>query len=201
MKEIARLATLFGLNEKTMAGIVVNEYISEGPVHLDFERIKNGCECEIKYSQVKNVERSDVSGNSELANKIRMMEDVAPIKFLQYLQQGTKPARSDLAIVNSLSKDYGFGNGIINVIVEYVLYKNNNILSKNYCEKIASSLAREGVSTTVDAMNYLKKFTIKSQSKKKVASRAVKEEFGNEEISLDEMNDLLNELEVSKNAR
>ena len=201
MKEIARLATLFGLNEKTMAGIVVNEYISEGPVHLDFERIKNGCECEIKYSQVKKVERSDVSGNTELASKIRMMEDVAPIKFLQYLQQGTKPARSDLAIVNSLSKDYGFGNGIINVIVEYVLYKNNNILSKNYCEKIASSLAREGVSTTVDAMNYLKKLTINSQSKKKVASQKVKEESDNAEISLDEMNDLLNELEEMKNGK
>ena len=200
MKEIARLATLFGLNEKTMAFIVIDEYITDGPVHLDFEKIKNRAECEIKFSQIKNVKESNVSGDSELANKIRMMEEVAPAKFLQYLQQGTKPARSDLAIVDSLSKDYGFGNGIINVIVEYVLYKNNNILSKNYCEKIASSLAREGVVTTVDAMNYLKKLTIKSQTKKKV-TRVQKDEPNDTEISLDEMNDLLNELEVMKNGR
>ena len=200
MKEIARLATLFGLNEKTMAFIVIDEYITDGPVHLDFEKIKNRAECEIKFSQIKNVKESNVSGDSELANKIRMMEEVAPAKFLQYLQQGTKPARSDLAIVDSLSKDYGFGNGIINVIVEYVLYKNNNILSKNYCEKIASSLAREGVVTTVDAMNYLKKLTVKSQTKKKV-TRVQKDEPNDAEISLDEMNDLLNELEVMKNGR
>ena len=198
MKEIARLGTLFGLNEKTMAYIVIDQYIPEGTNHLDFEKIRNKCENEIRYSQVKNVQKSDVSGDSELVKKVRMMEDVAPAKFLQYLQQGTKPARSDLAIVNSLSEDYGFGNGIINVIVEYVLYKNKNVLSKNYAEKIAASLAREGVATTVDAMNYLKKLTVKSPSKKKVV---VEQEEDSAEISLDEMNDLLNELEVSKNAR
>ena len=201
MKEISRLATLFGLNEKTMAEIVIDEYVSEGTNHLDFERIKVRSENKIKYSQVNNITKSDISGDSELANKIRMMEDVAPAKFLQYLQQGTKPARSDLAIVDSLSKDYGFNNGIINVIVEYVLYKNSNVLSKNYAEKIAASLAREGVATTVDAMNYLKKLTVKSQSRKKVSKVKVEETSDDTEISLDEMNDLLNELEVKKNGR
>ena len=201
MKEIARLATLFGLNEKSMAYIVIDEYIPEGSNHFDFDKIRTKCEQEIRFSQIKNVSKSDVSGDSELAKKVRMMEEVAPAKFLQYLQQGTKPARSDLTIVNALSKDYGFGNGIINVIVEYVLYKNNNILSKNYCEKIAASLAREGVTTTVDAMNYLKKLTVKAQPKKKVVARAKKEESDDSEISLDEMNDLLNELEVKKNGK
>ena len=198
MKEIARLAVLFGLNEKQMSYIVIDEYISEGPVHLDFEKIKNHAENEIRYSQVTGVEKSKVSGDSELASKIRMMEEVAPAKFLQYLQQGTKPARSDIAIVNSLSKDYGFGNGIINVIVEYVLIKNKNILSKNYAEKIASSLARERVSTTVDAMNYLNKLAIKKT--KKVSPVSI-EETNEEEIPLDEINGLLEDLEVRKNGK
>ena len=202
MKEISRLGTLFGLNEKSMAFIVIDEYIPEGQVHLDFERIRNKCEQEIRFSQVKNVQKSDVSGDSELAKKIQLMEETAPAKFLQYLQQGTKPARSDIAIVNSLSKDYGFGNGIINVIVEYVLYKNSNVLSKNYAEKIAASLAREGVTTTVDAMNYLKKLTVKSTSKKKTTKATVVEESkDNSDISLDEMEDLLNDLEVRKNGK
>ena len=197
MKEIARLATLFGLNEKTMATIVVDEYIVEGVNHLDFEKIKNKAEAEIRFSQLKNVEKAVVSGDSELANKIRLMEDVAPAKFLQYLQQGTKPARSDIAIVNSLSKDYGFSNGIINVIVDYILQKNNNVLSKNYAEKIASSLAREKITTSVDAMNYLKKISLKAAPKKKVSNKKVEKETNDEEeISLDEMNKLLEELEV-----
>lgn len=199
MREISRISTLFGLDEKKMAFIVIDEYITEGQVHLDFEKIKNRAEQEIRYAQVTGIGKSKVSGDSELASKIRMMEEVAPAKFLQYLQQGTKPARSDIAIVNSLSKDYGFNSGIINVIVEYVLYKNNNVLSKNYCEKIAASLAREKVCSTVDAMNYLKKLTTKSNSKKKVA--LVEEDIESNDISLDEMNDLLNDLEVKKNGK
>ena len=200
MKEISRLGTLFGLNEKSMAYIVIDEYIPEGQNHFNFENIRNKCEQEIRFSQVKNVEKSKVSGDSELARKIQLMEETAPAKYLKYLQQGTKPARSDLAIVDALSKDYGFGNGIINVIVEYVLYKNKNVLSKNYAEKIAASLARERVQTTVDAMNYLKKLSVKAPSKRKTSANEIKEE-NNGEISLDEMNDLLNELEVSKNAK
>ena len=202
MKEISRLATLFGLDEKHMAFIVVDEYIPEGPNHLDFERIKNRCEQEIRFNKVQTQEKSKVSGDSELAKKIQLMEDTAPAKYLQYLQQGTKPARSDIAIANALSQDYGFSNGIINTIIEYVLIKNSNVLSKNYCEKIAASLAREGVSTTVDAMNYLKKLTLKSSPKKRVAStKAHKEPVEEGEISLDEMNELLNDLEVKKNGK
>ena len=200
MKEISRLATLFGLDEKRMAFIVIDEYISEGQNHLDFERIKNRCEQEIRFSQVKNIEKSNVSGDSVLAKKVRMMEEVAPVKYLQYVQQGTKPARSDIAIINTLSKDYGFGNGITNVIVDYVLEKNNGVLSRNYAEKIAASLARKNITTALDAMNYLKKLVTKTSSKKKVVVEEVKEKLQSD-ISLDEMNELLNDLEVMKNGK
>lgn len=200
LKEIERLAALFGLNEKQMAFIVIDEYIVEGSNHLDFDKIKSKAESSLRYSLVEPSRSSKVSGDSTMAQKIRMMEEVGPAKFLQYLQQGTKPARSDINIVDSLSKDYGFGNGIINAIVEYVLYKNNNILSRNYCEKIASSLAREGVKTAVDAMNYLNKMNVKS-SKKKVKETTNSELENNDNVSIDEIESLLDELEVEKYAK
>jgi len=204
MKEIERLATLFGLNEKQMANIVVKEYWVNGSLHLEFDKIKNRAEEEIKVNVAQTNEKSNVSGSSELATKIQMMDEVAPAKFLQYLQNGTKPARSDINIINSLSKDYGFGNGIINVVVDYVLNKNNNVLSKNYCEKIASSLAREGCKTTVDAMNYLKKIgvaTIKKVAPKKHVTIVEEDETDDEEVSLDEINMLIGEVEVKKNGK
>lgn len=204
MKELERLAALFGLDEKQMAFIVIDVYEASESNRLDFEKIKNKAVEEIRFRQVPNVEKSKVSGDSIVASKIQMMEEVAPAKFLQYLQQGTKPARSDINIVNAISKDYCFGNGIINVIVEYVLYKNNNILSKNYCEKIAASLAREKVVTAVDAMNFLNRMNIKSNKKSKansVESAIVDDADEEEDISLEEMNDLLNEMEVKKNVR
>ena len=203
MKEIERLATLFGLNEKQMANIVVKEYWVNGSLHLEFDKIKNRAEEEIKVNVTPVNEKSNVSGDSELASKIQMMDEVAPAKFLQYLQNGTKPARSDINIINSLSKDYGFGNGIINVIVDYVLNKNSNVLSKNYCEKIASSLAREGCKSTIDAMNYLNKITVKVN--KKVSPKKpvvqVEEEETEEDVSLDEIQALIGEVEVKKHVK
>ena len=203
MKEIERLATLFGLNEKQMANIVVKEYWVNGSLHLEFDNIKNRAEDEIRVSVKVEQEKSKVTGDSDLAAKIQMMDEVAPAKFLQYLQNGTKPARSDINIINSLSKDYGFGNGIINVIVDYVLNKNSNVLSKNYCEKIASSLAREGCKSTVDAMNYLKKITIKTtkQVSKKPVVNIEEESDDADDISLDELNTLIAEVEVKKHGK
>ena len=47
-------------------------------------------------------------------------------------------------------------NGVINVLVEQTLSTNNNVLSRAYIEKVAASLVREGITTALDAMNYLR---------------------------------------------
>ena len=49
MKEIERLATLFGLDEKQMAFIVIDEYDPNQIPHLNFTRIKDRSEDEVKY--------------------------------------------------------------------------------------------------------------------------------------------------------
>ena len=198
MKEIERLATLFGLDEKQMAGIVVDEYRKDATQHIDFASLKNRCEDEIRFTGVVEAHKSKVSGNSVMAKKIEMMEEVAPAKFLSYLQQGTKPARTDINTIDSLSKNYGFNNGIINVIIDYVLTKNNNILSKNYCESIASTLARNDIHTTVDAMNYLNNIALKSNKPAKKEKPITKIKSEEKIVQLEEIDDFIDELEVMK---
>lgn len=166
MKEIERLATLFGLDEKQMAFIVIDEYRPNDENKIDFRSLKNRCEDEIRFTGSYETSKSKVSGDSVLAKKIEMMDEVAPAKFLSYLQKNTKPARSDINTIDSLSKNYGFNNGIINVIIDYVLVKNDNILSRNYCESIASTLARNDIHTAVDAMNYLNGISLKKNKGK-----------------------------------
>ena len=59
---------------------------------------------------------------------------------------------------------------------------NNNVLSRAYCEKVAASLAREGVETAIDAINYLRKTSRKStkggskNTHKKVVEEVVEKE-------------------------
>ena len=113
----------------------------------------------------KNTKKQLISSDSDIANKINLMESVSPKQFLSYLQNGTSPASSDLIIIEGISKKFNLPNSVINVLIAYVLETNNNILTKAYAEKIAASLAREGITSAYDAMNYFKK--IRNGNKKK----------------------------------
>ena len=182
-----------------MAFIIIDEYIPDNPNHFDFEKVKNSCEGHLRYSKVEKKDDSKISGDTESAMAIKVLSETSPIEFLQSLQGHTKPARSDVNIINSLSADYGFNNGVINLIVDYVLTNNNNILSRNYCEKLAASFARQGINTTVDAINYLYRPSVKKT--KKANNSLQKEKVKESDVSLDEINELLNDLEVKKNGR
>lgn len=175
MKEIERLSALFGLDEKTMAFIITDEYDPNAIPHLDFRKIKIRAEEAVKYRVVDKkpiVGKSEIKSDTVISNKVRMMDEVAPAKYLRFLQNNTMPASADLKIIDSLSSGYGFPNGVINAIIEYVLYKNDNVLSRNYCEKVASTLARNNVTNALDAMNSLNKISL---NKKGTASKAAKE--------------------------
>ena len=206
VKEIERLATLFGLDEEQMADIIVDEYDPHSHPHLDYHNVTSRAEDAVKYKihvpKASN-SRSKVSGDGVLKKKIQLMDEVNPAFFLKMLQNNTEPAKSDLKIIDALSAGYGFPNGVINAIIDYTLSKNNNVLSKNYCEKVAASLAREKIETTVDAMNYLNKISVtakKDMARKDIAPAEVKakEEKEAEVISDEEMDDILTKLDIRK---
>ncbi len=170
MKEIERLATLNGINEETAANDVCAIYDSEAGKghHVDFEKLGKLFQDETNYNYLASKKKAGsgntISSSSELAGKINIIETVSPKDFLSILQNGCKPATADLKIINDLSINYRLSNAVINVLIEYVLLKNNNVLSRAYAEKVAASLARECVETAVDAMNFLNKINKKTRS-------------------------------------
>ena len=127
--------------------------------------------------------------------------------MIEYLQNNTKVAPADLYVINSLI-NLNLPNGIINAIVDYTLTKKNNILDKFFAEKIASGILREGITTTIDAMNYMKSLnkkrkstlgtnTNKRQYKKKEINNIennTKIDNNNENISDEELAELLSTL-------
>ena len=196
MKEIARLATLFGIDEKWMAQIIIDEYTPDSVIHFDFKNIKQTCEDMIRYSILKPKKQPNISSDTLIAQKIELFNSYSPAQYLSLKQNGTKPIISDLNIVNSLSQNFGFSTGVINVIVDYVLEKNNNVLSKNYVEKIAASVAREGLNTTVDVMNFLKRSTMKNNAlKERVSLEKPDLPKNKRKVSREEVNALLDEME------
>ncbi len=161
LKEIERLATLYGVSEEIAAEKVANCYDSgkNKGSRIDFSQLNNDFVNEVNYGirtiNKRKSARNVVIGEEGLAAKIKFFETANPKTVLSMLQNGTKPAKADLNIIYSLAEDYKLPNPVINVVIDFVLQMNNNVLSKYSVEKIASSISRENVETAIDAMNYL----------------------------------------------
>ena len=169
---LERLATLYGISEERAADGVIKVYNphAERDKRIDFEELTKRFEEETNYLYLQkrgsNRGRNrTTNGNTDLAHKVNLMETLSPKDYLSVLQNGSVPASADLKIINDISKKFRLPNCVINAIIDYVLTVNDNILSKAFCEKIAGSLAREGITTTIDAMDYLKKVSSKGRKK------------------------------------
>ena len=80
---------------------------------------------------------------------------------------GSKPSKSDLAIVEYLLIDMNLNPGVVNVLIDFVLKINNNKLVKSYVDKIASQWAKSKIETVEDAMEIsLKEYKGSKQYKK-----------------------------------
>lgn len=175
LKEIVRLASLNGIDEANAATIVAHYYdpnLEKGK-RVDLTKVTKAFQEETNYSYLTSMRGTTsngkkpnlVSSSGALAQKINIMESVSPKDYLTILQNGTEPALPDLKLLDYLSKKFRLNNSVLNAVIDYTLEKNNNILSKAYCEKICASIARSNIETTVDAMNYLKSIS-KGGSKK-----------------------------------
>ena len=161
LDEIERVATLYGIDEETMAEHVLSAYSPEAPKEnrIDFYRLGDLCREESRYpfarKKVNNQGNMPTSATA-LAEKVKLMETISPKDYLRVKQNNTSPAKPDLILIDDLSGKFALPNSVINALVDYVLAVNKNVLSRALCEKIAASLAREKIVSALDAMNYLK---------------------------------------------
>ncbi|MCR5516939.1 MAG: DnaD domain protein [Lachnospira sp.] len=203
LKEIVRLASLNGLDETSAAHIVSNFYdpsLEKGK-RVDLLKVTKAFQEETNYNYLSSFSGSKasskakpntVSSKNALAQKINIMESVSPKEYLMILQNGTEPALPDLKLIDYLSKKFKLNNAVLNAVIDYTLEKNNNILSKAYCEKICASIVRSNIETTVDAMNYLKAIARGSSKKEYIKedevqyNEPVKSKSSKKEVNKDE---------------
>lgn len=160
--EIERIATLYGLDVITMADIVMqsfNERNKKG-MRVDFNLLKERAINQAKFSTINRKVDSGktyikISGRTALADELKIMEEISPKLYLQSKQDGIAPVTADLNLINYLSENLGLNNAVINAVINYCLKMCDNRLTRNYVEKVASSVKRAKVTTALDAMNYL----------------------------------------------
>ncbi len=191
LEAIVQIALLYGIEELSMCEIVSRCFGESG---IDFEKVKklsledHRFIPEISRSEVKSKEIYD--GKGRKAQLIGLMSSTSALDFLSYRQNHSKPSPSDVRLLNDLMETYGFSSQVINPIISYVLENYDNTLPYNLVMKIASSLKREGIQTTLDAMNYLYR-TKKNQKRK---AKNLVDEDEEKEVSQSDVDDLIKEL-------
>lgn len=137
--------------------------------------------------------KSPEGDNSPLGQIIYMFENTSPYDFLKIKYKGATPTARDLRIVETLGVDLGLQPAVINVLLDYVLKKNNNKINKDFIETIAGQWKRCNVETAREAMELAKKennkYNKKLTTKVSKKNENVKPIWFNEEQMKEEISD------------
>jgi replication initiation and membrane attachment protein len=156
--KLARLAALYSYSEEAMADFVYPHlyFGKEAGNRIDFYGVEKEAKESLRFAYLHPApaKSSEVHDDGALARTIRAMDNLTPVEFLSKLQKGNKPASSDLALLEELTVEMGLSAPLCNALVFYVITTKDGQLPAKYAEKIAASLMRKGIETSLDAMNY-----------------------------------------------
>ena len=126
------------------------------------------------------------SGDTSKRGKIiEVFENTSPYDFLVSKYQGN-PTNRDLRVLEQLLIDIGLTPAVTNVLIDYVLKKNNNKLNQAFIETIAGQWKRLGIKTAKEAMEVAEK-EHKKYNKKLVKNEEVMPVWFNENITKEQM--------------
>lgn len=130
--------------------------------------------------------------NSKRGMIVQVFENTSPYDFLKSKYKGATPTNRDLKLIENLLIDLNLKPAVVNVLIDYVLRKNNNKLAQSFVETIAGQWKRLGIETASDAMIVAEKEHKKySKQLPKTNNKKIDEEpvWFNQKIEKEEMND------------
>lgn len=192
LNEISRISLLYGISEIDMCDII-HQAIKDDKI--DFELVKNLSLNSQKYSTIITndnlIKSNDLYNPTSLkAKKIKLMSETSALDYLKLKQNNNAISPSDVKIIDDLSQQYNLPSQVINPLIDYVLENYDNTLPRNLVLKIAASLVRNNIQTTIDAMNYL----YKVKNSKKTSKIDKKDENDKENVTVEDIKNLLKEL-------
>ena len=162
---INQLAFIYKMDSLKMMELirsVLNEYgmIDKNDLRISARKMyqyNNGALPTLIYRSQPEYLKSPAGDNSMRGRIINMFENINPVDFLRNKYRGVKPTNRDIKIIESLIIDLEMPPAVVNVLLDYVLRKNNNRLSTNYIEAIAGQWKRAGLKNASEAMDFAEK--------------------------------------------
>ncbi len=211
---INQLAFLYNFDSLKMTELIrtaINEkgFIDKEELRLSarkyYQYNNNGNLPTLIYRKQPEYLKSPSGDTSNRGKIIHVFETTSPYDFLKSKYKGVRPTTRDLKLLEYLVVDLELKPAVVNVLIDYVLRRNNNKLSQAFIETIAGQWKRLNIQTADAAMQVAekehKKYTKKAQKEsiKKITEKEPvwfnqkqeKEQISEEEQK--ELEDLLKE--------
>ena len=173
MKElIINLAFIYDLDTLKMVELIRISLNEKGSIEKEalrknarkYYQFKSGALPTLVYRSQPEYLKMPSGDNSKKGRIIGVFENTSPYDFLKSKYHGSNPTNRDLKLLEMLMIDLELNPAVVNVLIDYVLKKNNNKLSVNYVETIAGQWKRAGVKTAREAMDLAEKEHKKMQN-------------------------------------
>lgn len=105
---------------------------------------------------------------SEVDGIYYFYESTPPYEFMKDINNGSEPFPTNVKIAEDLINKYDLPLGVVNVLSEYVLSRQDGKFSKRYVETIANTLRQAGIQTAKEAFEYLSKTEEELEMKSKL---------------------------------
>lgn len=170
---INNLAFIYNIDTLKMIELirsVLNEYgnIDKNGLRIvarkDYQ-FKKGTLPTLVYRTQPDYLKNPSGDTSKKGRIIALFENTTPHDFLKHKNHGANPTARDLKLLEHLMIDLELTPAVVNVLIDYVLRKNNNRFTVAYVETIAAQWKRAGLKTAADAMEFAEKEHHKMQKK------------------------------------
>ena len=185
-KLINQLAYIYNLDNIKMCELIRESVTTRGIIDKNELRksargmylSNNGNLPSLIYRTQPEYLKSPVGDNSKRGKLLAVFENTTPYDFLKSKYNNSKPTARDLKLLESLLIDLDLKPAVVNVLIDYVLKKNDNKLTTGFVETIAGQWKRENIETAADAMAFAEsehkktlKIKEKAEAKKTISKK------------------------------
>ena len=162
------MASLYNLDECELCEIVNTSIEGVGnKAVINFDTFRSKC---YSYKKIPVADKQETKVVTDkrfgMSKKAEMLKELDPFEFLKIKQNNQDASFQDIKLLEDLAYVSKLNPEVINVLIDYVMLKQDNKLPYNYVMKVASSLANAGVKTAEEAMSYFYKIRDKYTTSK-----------------------------------
>ena len=182
---IHELSFIYNFDNNNLSQIILNSINEKKQIDVNILRenarkyyqFENGGKLpSIIYKETPDYLKNNTDDSLE-SRQVYAFKTTSPYDFLMSKQNGGKPTKSELLLIEHLIVDLKLAPNVVNVLIDFVLRINNNKLTKSYVETIATQWKISKIETVEQAMEFARKEHISRNKKQRKLTTNKKEEM------------------------